>query len=90
MGPRRTSAESAAGPLESARKVHPADPPEVRLKSARIRADPPRVRGGLKSAHLIAYYVDLPFINNGLELKPVLTFPFSINLNFLSSLPLLQ
>ena len=59
LGPRRTLLESAAGPLEFARKVHPADPPEVRLKSARIRADLPRVRGGLKSAHLIADYVNI-------------------------------
>ena len=33
----RTLAESAAGPLESAGKVHPADPPEVCQKSARFR-----------------------------------------------------
>ena len=54
MGPRRTLAEYAAGPLESARKVHPADPPEVRRKFAQIQADPRWVCSGLESAHLIA------------------------------------
>ena len=52
---RWTLAESAAVPLQSAQKIHPADPPEVRRKSARIRTDPQRVCSGLESAHLIAY-----------------------------------
>ena len=46
--------ESTAGPLESAGKIHPVDPPEVHRKSARIRADLQWNRGGLESAYLIA------------------------------------
>ena len=38
------SLESAAGPFESAGKLHPVDQPEVRQKSAWIHSDPRRTR----------------------------------------------
>ena len=44
LGPRRTLAESAAGPIDSAEEKHTADPPEVHQKSVRICADPRRTR----------------------------------------------
>ena len=55
-GPQWTLVESTVGPLESAGKLHLADSPEARQKSARIRLDPLRP---VMNSHLIAHLIAL-------------------------------
>ena len=71
LGPRRTSAESAEGLLETARKLHLADPPKVRAEASRSAAEPRRTKVCPFNSHfahsvscaiiqkIVLYYINL-------------------------------